>query len=500
MPRRAGLVGGRRPRRRAAPVAPRRPRVSARLAVVPVENRSSEPRSSWRCPDPTARSRTSTCRFRRRRSRVISRWGSEGAHSRGAARAPRPARRGRERAHAVAPEGLRRAQVGRRDEGPVSRERLARDALALDGDHRRRDVPAGLRRRPGGARGDGGGHPHVVAEPRPAGRRAAARRPPRRRRRTRRCEEIGAGRHRRRKRCGSPEPVGRANRRARSRASRPSPPIPRVSRGRSPISWTTRSSSARTDEPVELRVAPLRLRDARGARSPAWRSRCSTEDPGSPRRTSSGRSRPFEQGGDPLTGKPAGVGLGLYEARAIARRHGGTLIYLPRPGGGSEFRISIPAEVGGRRGDSRGRAVRDGAGEHRVTLASDPLRMREAAALARAARARRRRSSARGGARAGRGVRRGLRERAPACLRGAAATAASTSSSRSATSGSWSRSTTTASRSIPARSRRPICGGPPESGYGLYLIASLVDDVSFGQAPLPGRRVVTRSSAANVGV
>jgi len=52
---------------------------------------------------------------------------------------------------------------------------------------------------------------------------------------------------------------------------------------------------------------------------------------------------PFEQGGDPLTGKPAGVGLGLYEARAIARRHGGTVIYLPRDGGGSEFRMSIPA-------------------------------------------------------------------------------------------------------------------------------------------------------------
>jgi signal transduction histidine kinase len=53
---------------------------------------------------------------------------------------------------------------------------------------------------------------------------------------------------------------------------------------------------------------------------------------------------PFEQGGDPMTGKPSGVGLGLYEARAIARRHGGTLIYLPRSGGGSEFRISVPAE------------------------------------------------------------------------------------------------------------------------------------------------------------
>ena len=53
----------------------------------------------------------------------------------------------------------------------------------------------------------------------------------------------------------------------------------------------------------------------------------------------------FEQGGDPLTGKPSGVGLGLYETRALARRHGGTVVYLPRPGGGSEFRISIPAEA-----------------------------------------------------------------------------------------------------------------------------------------------------------
>jgi signal transduction histidine kinase/signal recognition particle receptor subunit beta len=53
----------------------------------------------------------------------------------------------------------------------------------------------------------------------------------------------------------------------------------------------------------------------------------------------------FEQGGDPLTGKPSGVGLGLYEARAIARRHGGMVMYLPRSGGGSEFRISIPTEA-----------------------------------------------------------------------------------------------------------------------------------------------------------
>ncbi|HEX4823412.1 MAG TPA: ATP-binding protein [Candidatus Polarisedimenticolaceae bacterium] len=52
----------------------------------------------------------------------------------------------------------------------------------------------------------------------------------------------------------------------------------------------------------------------------------------------------FEQGGDPLTAKPGGVGLGLYEARGIARRHGGTVIHIPRAGGGSEFRLSLPAE------------------------------------------------------------------------------------------------------------------------------------------------------------
>jgi signal transduction histidine kinase/signal recognition particle receptor subunit beta len=53
---------------------------------------------------------------------------------------------------------------------------------------------------------------------------------------------------------------------------------------------------------------------------------------------------PFEQGGDPLTGKPPGMGIGLHEARAMARRHGGTLEHLPRQGGGSEFRMTIPLE------------------------------------------------------------------------------------------------------------------------------------------------------------
>lgn len=52
---------------------------------------------------------------------------------------------------------------------------------------------------------------------------------------------------------------------------------------------------------------------------------------------------PFQQGGDGLVGKPSGFGLGLYEARTLARRHGGLLRYAPRSDGGSEFRLVLPA-------------------------------------------------------------------------------------------------------------------------------------------------------------
>jgi K+-sensing histidine kinase KdpD len=56
---------------------------------------------------------------------------------------------------------------------------------------------------------------------------------------------------------------------------------------------------------------------------------------------------PFEQGGEPLTSKPRGVGLGLHEARIVAHQHGGELEYHPREGEGSEFRLVVPLRPAG---------------------------------------------------------------------------------------------------------------------------------------------------------
>jgi signal transduction histidine kinase len=95
--------------------------------------------------------------------------------------------------------------------------------------------------------------------------------------------------------------------------------------------------------PVEIRVAPCVLARP-GGTIPGVSFSVLDRGPGLADDEVERVFAPFEQGGDPLTGKPAGVGLGLYETRAIARRHGGTLIYLPRPGGGSEFRLSLPRE------------------------------------------------------------------------------------------------------------------------------------------------------------
>jgi signal transduction histidine kinase len=40
-----------------------------------------------------------------------------------------------------------------------------------------------------------------------------------------------------------------------------------------------------------------------------------------------------------------GTGLGLFIARAIAERHGGTLVARRREGGGSIFRLELPSRA-----------------------------------------------------------------------------------------------------------------------------------------------------------
>ena len=97
---------------------------------------------------------------------------------------------------------------------------------------------------------------------------------------------------------------------------------------------------------VEVGVAPCALARPGGTVRGVAITVCD-RGPGLPEGDVERAFKPFEQGGDIMTGKPQGVGLGLYEARAISRHHGGTLIYLPRPGGGSEFRVSLPSEAAG---------------------------------------------------------------------------------------------------------------------------------------------------------
>ena len=97
-----------------------------------------------------------------------------------------------------------------------------------------------------------------------------------------------------------------------------------------------------SDARIELRVVPCTLDDARGSREAI--ALCVLDrGPGLAAENAERAFEPFEQGGDLLTGKPRGIGLGLFEAKTIARQHGGSLIYLPRPGRGSEFRIVLPA-------------------------------------------------------------------------------------------------------------------------------------------------------------
>ena len=94
--------------------------------------------------------------------------------------------------------------------------------------------------------------------------------------------------------------------------------------------------------PVTVRVAPARLKQADNVLDAVA---FSVLDRGSgPAGTDAERLfAPFEQGGDLLTSKPKGVGLGLHEARCIARMHGGSLKWQARSDGGSELLLVVPS-------------------------------------------------------------------------------------------------------------------------------------------------------------
>ncbi|MDR1020800.1 MAG: HAMP domain-containing histidine kinase [Synergistaceae bacterium] len=53
----------------------------------------------------------------------------------------------------------------------------------------------------------------------------------------------------------------------------------------------------------------------------------------------------FFRGDDSLSAMRSGVGLGLSIARGIAERHGGSVTYSPRDGGGSVFSLSLPLDA-----------------------------------------------------------------------------------------------------------------------------------------------------------
>jgi two-component system sensor histidine kinase KdpD len=77
-------------------------------------------------------------------------------------------------------------------------------------------------------------------------------------------------------------------------------------------------------------------------RGPALRFTVADRGAGIPERERERVFEPFYRGGGPSS-EAGGVGLGLVIARGLAEAQGGSLVYEPRPGGGSVFILELPA-------------------------------------------------------------------------------------------------------------------------------------------------------------
>ena len=73
-----------------------------------------------------------------------------------------------------------------------------------------------------------------------------------------------------------------------------------------------------------------------------------------------------------VTAPPPGHGLGLALVRQVARYHGGEARYLPRPGGGSRFEVTLPAPASAT-------GVRERIGRHDHVAAHDLFQLDERA-------------------------------------------------------------------------------------------------------------------------